>query len=405
MHKKGNIWYGRLSLKTHLSKNSRKRLIIMEKMYFTLNQFLKLAVAGFLCLALSACFDDSDDDETAGDPTPDAPSTPSGPTDITDAILENRSGDCTDYVGTYESTVLDVNNNNTQFDGELTISQSGDKCIISSNDIPNHNFHDGNSNFATDVAEIDKYFEIPTDPEFAATKTDLEMGVVNVVLLNGVVVDILPAACYGVGSEPLGQEKIGCGTDQIDNPWRYDPMSALNDFGTDSHNAHVQPDGTYHYHGNPNALFNDDCASQGTPSPVIGFAADGFPVYGRCIDDGNGGVRAATSSYALKTGARQPVAPYTTPTVTGNVLSANYNGQFRGDYEYTAASGDLDECNGMTVNGQYGYYVTNSFPWIVNCYKGTVQDSFRPSNQQQMSIKLHGHGPSHKHGSGHSHSH
>ena len=27
-----------------------------------------------------------------------------------------------------------------------------------------------------------------------------------------------------------------------------------NDFGTDSHNAHTQPDGAYHYHGDPVAM-------------------------------------------------------------------------------------------------------------------------------------------------------
>ena len=39
---------------------------------------------------------------------------------------------------------------------------------------------------------------------------------------------------------------------------------------------------------------------------------------------------------------------------TGNIASANYDGQFRSDYEYVSGSGDLDECNGMTVEGQYG---------------------------------------------------
>ena len=48
-------------------------------------------------------------------------------------------------------------------------------------------------------------------------------------------------------------------------------MFAGNDFGTDSHNAHTQPDGAYHYHGSPNAMFD----SWGdTESGVIGFAAE-----------------------------------------------------------------------------------------------------------------------------------
>ena len=52
-------------------------------------------------------------------------------------------------------------------------------------------------------------------------------------------------------------------------------------FRVDIHNAHVQPDGTYHYHGNPNALFDDSPSEDG--SPLIGWAADGFPIYGSYI--------------------------------------------------------------------------------------------------------------------------
>jgi hypothetical protein len=31
----------------------------------------------------------------------------------------------------------------------------------------------------------------------------------------------------------------------------------------------------------------------------------------------------------------------------------------------------------MTVNGNYGYYITNSFPWVIGCFKGALDDSFR----------------------------
>lgn len=356
-----------------------------------------------LLFPLTACLPESDDDDDdSDDNTPEELQDDSGSAgsgvedsvvDITDELFTNRSASCADYVGEYESNVTDVGRG-IGFEGEFEVEVENDECIFESNDIPNHDFNDGNANFATNVAEIDKYFKMPTNPTFAASTTELALGVVNVIFLNGVVVDILPAACYGVGTEPLGQEKIGCGSDQIDNPWRYDPMSSLNNFGTDSHNAHVQPDGTYHYHGNPVALFAQDCSSQSSPSPVIGFAADGFPVYGACIDDGNGGIREIQPSFQLKNngGARQAVSGYTTPVGgTGAVASSNYDGQFRGDYEYVDSLGDLDECNGRTVDGQYGYYVTNSFPWIVNCYKGTVDSSFEPGSPQAMSIKMHGH--------------
>jgi hypothetical protein len=58
-------------------------------------------------------------------------------------------------------------------------------------------------------------------------------------------------------------------------------------------------------------------------------------------------------------------------------LSGNYDGTYVDDYEYQVGSGDLDECNGMIINGHYGYYVTSSYPWIMNCFKGTPDSSFR----------------------------
>lgn len=179
----------------------------------------------------------------------------------------------------------------------------------------------------------------------------------NAIFLNGVKLDLLAAGCYGVADG-----KIGC--HDSDQPWRYDPMSEFADFGTDSHNAHTQPDGAYHYHGNPNALFytNVDIIS-----PVIGFAADGFPIYGSIFDD-NGVNRAAKSSYQLKTGDRIPIDSVNP--------GGSYDGTYVDDYEYIEGSGDLDECNGMTIDHVYGYYVTNTYPWVLACFKGTPNNSF-----------------------------
>ena len=88
-------------------------------------------------------------------------------------------------------------------------------------------------------------------------------------------------------------------------------------------------------------MFVQDCAG-GEASPVIGFAADGFPVFGSCFfDSGSNQVRKATSSYQLKSGARVDEGGYTAPVVGGNVVSSNYDGQFRGDWEYSAGLGDF----------------------------------------------------------------
>ena len=275
--------------------------------------------------------------------------------DITGAIFVEQSPSCTDYVNGYESTATDVANS-TLYNGQLAISREGDTCSFVSNATPNHDFNDAQRAFPNAFAEQSSVFTVPVSPTIAAQSTALSLTVDNAVLLNGVKVDILAAGCFGVGNG-----RIGC--DDPDQPWRFDPLAPASGFLVDSHNAHTQPDGTYHYHGEPNALFS----SEGdVASPVIGFAADGFPIYGTYIDDGDG-VREVQSSYRLISGAR--------PAGT-NQPGGTYDGTYRDDYEYVESLGDLDECNGREVDGQYRYYTTKTFPYVLGCFKGTPDPSF-----------------------------
>ena len=288
--------------------------------------------------------------------------------DITEIQFTNRSEKCEDYVGAYISSVRDINNS-TNFQGELVISQDDDKCIFNSNSIPNHDFNDGDESFRNKTKEVYETLKIPMSPTNALTESALSLALDNAIMLNGVKLDLLAAACYGVGSEPLGQEKIGCGDEYSGKAWRYDPMSPLNSFGTDTYNAHTQPDGSYHYHGDPNSMFNRVNPTQ--ESPVIGFAADGFPIYGPYIFE-DGLIRKVESSFTLKNGSRVSLGTEN----EGDFPGGDYDGTFREDYEYVQGYGDLDECNGMIYNGQYGYYITESFPWVLSCFKGTLDPSF-----------------------------
>jgi hypothetical protein len=295
--------------------------------------------------------------------------------DITNSQVSGQSPNCVEYVAKYKSAIKDVNND-VAFQGYVSISVLDGKCYFESNAIPNHDFNDGSSSFRNSVSEQNYSATVTSIPKIADTKTPLSLTYDNAIFLNGVKLDLLAAACYGEGRGRLGQEKIGCGdqTGGKEHPWRYDPLSPLNNFGTDSHNAHAQPDGAYHYHGGPRVLFDSNCHNNDTASNVIGFAADGFPIYGSCFND-NGKVRKATSSYILKTGDRQAVSGFTTPD-KAYIASGQYDGQFRGDYSYSEGKGDLDVCNGMSVDGNYGYYVTDSFPWVLACFTGTPDSSF-----------------------------
>ena len=284
--------------------------------------------------------------------------------DITNAILTNRSPYCRDYVGKYCAIVTDINYDTT-FKAGFTIRHVEDKCIWYTDALPNHDFNDGRTDTFPNHVRAQIYrFEIPDNPTFAPSLTPLSLDYYNAILLNGALVDLLSdGCCCDSATQPGCGEIVGC--NDITNPWRKDPMSSKAGFNPDSHNAHSQADGTYHYHGNPNALYD---ASGVAESPVIGFAADGFPIYGPYINDG-GIIRKVTSSYRLRTGNRP----------AGSCPEGIYDSTYIQDYVYDPATtkGDLDECNGMTRDGHYAYYLTDGYPYIIKYFKGKPNESFK----------------------------
>ncbi|MEP3297441.1 MAG: YHYH protein [Pseudoruegeria sp.] len=289
---------------------------------------------------------------------------------ITESILTNRSADCGNYVGSYVASATDEKNQ-TEFMAQLTITATETECAFISNSVPNHNFNDASADFAggspgATISEVESIRIITRNPAFADEPTFISQQVKNAIFLNGVLLDILSAGCYRPDSpdaEADGNIGIGC---QSDAAWLLDPLGTESKFGADAHNAHTQPGGLYHYHGNPNALFDNNPGPDG--SPVIGFAADGFPVYGSYFrDPETGKVRKAQSGYSLREGTRG--------AQSDSNPGGQYTGQYNDDWEFTDA-GDLDVCNGMTLDGQYGYYVTDSYPWVIKCLKGTPADTF-----------------------------
>jgi hypothetical protein len=151
--------------------------------------------------------------------------------------------------------------------------------------------------------------------------------------------------------------------------------------GMDANNAHVQPNGAYHYHGVPTGLLAKRAAAAGTKVGqtmlLIGWAADGFPIYDfhgyAKPDDATSGLKELHSSWRLKKGERPggDAGP-----------GGTYDGTYTEDYEYVAGSGDLDECNGRTgvtpefPKGTYYYVVTAEFPFVTRALKGERDPSF-----------------------------
>ena len=349
-------------------RTSTHPCIILQRNMRAVMRIVQLlgTLSPFILVLLTACGDldprsdsPSEDNITvAANPFENKPSDSSA-TNITDAIFVARNADCADYAkNTYYSKVMDVNRR-LGFDGKVNIVVNADTCTLSSNNIPNHNFDDRERPFPNNVAEVDRQLVLYRNPVLAAAKTELSQRSWDAIMLNGVVVDRLSAGCWDENRKINVRQ--GCNTQRAE--WLIDPLGSDGFFAEDSHNAHAQPDGSYHYHGNPNAMFNDDPGPNG--SPVVGFAADGFPIYGSYfLDPKTGQVRKAKSGYTLKSGTR-PSGP-----------GGTYDGFYVQDWEFTD-SGDLDGCNGMTVDGQYGYYVTDTYPWILNCLSGKPHDSFR----------------------------
>ena len=85
--------------------------------------------------------------------------------DITDIVLDSRSGDCGTYIQTSISNVMDVQRD-TAFMGTFTVSLDGENCIFTSNAIPNHDFNEAPAQFATPVSEQSLSFTLSQNPSY-----------------------------------------------------------------------------------------------------------------------------------------------------------------------------------------------------------------------------------------------
>ena len=116
----------------------------------------------------------------------------------------------------------------------------------------------------------------------------------------------------------------------------------------------------------PHSLMNELAGGMESDEMVlVGYAADGFPVYVAS------GPNAPEGSWELRSGTRES-APW-----------GEYDGTFREDWQFVEGSGDLDQCNGQFgvtpefPGGIYHYYLTDDYPYMPRCVWGTPDPSFR----------------------------
>lgn len=299
-------------------------------------------------------------------PTPTVTPTPT-PTPTPTSSVTTAAVDCPysgSYTGAYSSA------------GTLTATWSwtcsSTSRLLTGNGLPNHAVgafpNAGNPNT---IATQSINASMTLTPTMNTTTTMIGgPGGANVYARNSVKFDPGTAGTCPGSATTASNCNLANGTDT----WRIEALGQTTfDFGVDANNAHVQPGGQYHYHGMPEGLLTNAGVSDTNRRMVlVGWAGDGYPVYARyCYTsamDATSALKVCRGSYTLDT-----VADSGRPSTAFAPLGA-----FQSDWNYTAGSGDLDECNGRTgvtpefPGGIYYYMATDSYPYFGRCLKGRI---------------------------------
>ena len=238
----------------------------------------------------------------------------------------------------------------SQIDADVQRARHNDTDVyINSTGVPSYPigpWPDGNPTVATDRNWL---FRIPKTPmEEIETKTEVPLGTIGV-WVNGVA--IFNAEDGHVDFDVWRQNAVTVeggllpGTDNGFDAALGHPAPVAGSMPEPPING-FDP-GIYHHHQQSPSLRAQLGDDGGSHSPILGFAFDGFPVYGPygfANPDGTGGVVRMESSYRLRSGERTPQ-----PAPPGP-----FDGRYIDDFEYVSGLGDLDEHNGRnTVTPEY----------------------------------------------------
>lgn len=262
------------------------------------------------------------------------------------------------------SWILNVNNA-TGYGGYVTnvqsVQYSSNNVYVSASCIPSYSIGPWTANPNVPINQNFVYKITRTPQQNTATAVPVGMGHIGV-WRNGV-------SIFNV-SDGMSYNNQGIWNR---NAYFWEGISFDNCLG------HPAPNGEYHHHVSPRCLYNPTDSS--VHSPLIGYAFDGFPVYGAwgyANVNGTGGIKRMRSSYTTTT---------TLTRVNGPSVDATYPvGCFMEDYVFSAATGDLDFRNGRFCvtpeypAGIYAYFVTldanldPQFPYtFYKSYYGVVQ--------------------------------
>ncbi|RNA08952.1 T9SS C-terminal target domain-containing [Brachionus plicatilis] len=263
------------------------------------------------------------------------------------------------------------------------IEYSSSYVWVSTNSIPSFSIGPWANN-PNNAKGMDYTFQFPLNPTYnIGTPTKVPLGHIGL-WINGVSVF---NADDGMTYNNLGVWKR--------NAYIWEGVSF------DSCKGHPNGKSEYHMHISSGCLYNTSASHH---SPLIGFAFDGFPIYGpygySSANDSSSSIKRIETSYKLRSITDRTSLP------DGTVLDSTYYGpsiasynlsSFIEDYEYQTGYGDLDEYNGRYCktpeypDGIYAYFIatdsslTPIYPFVVGPY---YRGNILPGNTGPNSGKL-----------------
>ena len=284
--------------------------------------------------------------------------------------------------------------NETTLANVQTVQYSNNWVYVTTTGVPSYitgPFMDGNPSLATNQNAI---FKMPLNPtQNTGTLTNTTGGNIGI-FINGVALfDYRDGVAWNSNTNTLCGGLPGMspcpGGPGASFSWNRDAIPAEKG-GFDCSKGHPAM-GNYHHHQNPSAfkldltvisnvcdLYDADglyVIDSTVHSPLIGYAYDGFPIYGAYgfkNADGTGGITRIKSSYQLRNITTRALWADGTDVPDGPVVSTTYPlGYFREDYEFInhSSSDYLDIHNGR-------FCVTPEYPNGIYCYFTTVNEEW-----------------------------
>ena len=233
----------------------------------------------------------------------------------------------------------------------LDVNCEEGSLVVFSNAIPHYRFVQITPN---PLLELNRNYRMPLDARLAEEPSPLPLFGPSGVAINGIPI-------FGPNEGPVPAPGFG-------DPVYNSIMDACM-----GHTARE-----YHYHALVQSCFGTD-SEPGEPSPILAFAADGFPVYGPfgCADPECSEVIEFKSSWEQ---LRSPEI---------DAWDA---------YRFTPREGSeyLDRCNGHSGedhSGAYHYHATATWPYVLGCFAGTPSFGSEQENRQVSRTPRRGRGP------------